>query len=89
MPVSEEMVSISKAFKTLCPGADLRDGEMIQLAEAMASPRTMKTHLPFSLISPDVMEHANVMKYRDFFMFFILYYIYISFFLSFVLFLFL
>ncbi|XP_037786896.1 sulfotransferase 1C4-like isoform X2 [Penaeus monodon] len=60
MPVSEEMVSISKAFKTLCPGADLRDGEMIQLAEAMASPRTMKTHLPFSLISPDVMEHAKV-----------------------------
>ncbi|XP_042886411.1 sulfotransferase 1C4-like [Penaeus japonicus] len=59
-PLSEEMVSISKAFKRLCPGADPRDGEMVQLAQALADPRTLKTHLPFSLISANVLDNAKV-----------------------------
>ncbi|CAL4084759.1 unnamed protein product, partial [Meganyctiphanes norvegica] len=47
-------------FQAMCPGADRKDGIMIQMSERLADPRTIKTHLPFSLLSPNILDNAKV-----------------------------
>nr|XP_045610486.1 sulfotransferase 1C4-like [Procambarus clarkii]XP_045610568.1 sulfotransferase 1C4-like [Procambarus clarkii] len=49
-----------EAFKVKCPGKDPKDGIMLQLAEVIPDPRTIKTHLPFSLLTPDLLDTAKV-----------------------------
>ena len=48
------------SFKRLCPGADPKDGIYLQIAEATPDPRTIKTHLPLSLLHPSLLDTAKV-----------------------------
>ncbi|XP_068242967.1 sulfotransferase 1A1-like [Palaemon carinicauda] len=57
--------SISKShivemFRELCPGKAPDDGVNLQLAEAIPDPRTIKTHLPFPLMPPSLLDTAKV-----------------------------
>lgn len=47
-------------FKQMVPDGDPADGIFVQMVENMAEPRTIKTHLPFSLISPKLLDTAKV-----------------------------
>ncbi|KAG0711301.1 Sulfotransferase 1C4 [Chionoecetes opilio] len=44
------------AFKKCCPGRNPADGVNWQLAECIKEPRTIKTHLPFSLVTPSLLD---------------------------------
>ncbi|ROT68870.1 estrogen sulfotransferase [Penaeus vannamei] len=57
---SESERPVSESFKKLCPNADPRDGVNLQLAQSLPDPRTLKTHLPFSLFAPSLLEKAKV-----------------------------
>lgn len=53
----------SPMFKSLQPllsGKDLSQGMMIKLSEVMPDPRIFKTHLPFSLLQPSLLDTAKV-----------------------------
>lgn len=52
--------SIVESFKELCIGKNPDDGVNLQLAEAVPDPRTIKTHLPFSLMPPSLLDTAKV-----------------------------
>lgn len=47
-------------FQKACPGKDWRDGVYLQLSEALEEPRTIKTHLPFSLMPPNMLDTCKV-----------------------------
>ncbi|XP_042240682.1 uncharacterized protein LOC121878492 [Homarus americanus] len=49
-----------EAFNKQCPGKDPKDGLLLQMSEATPDPRTIKTHLPFSLLTPDLLDTAKV-----------------------------
>ncbi|KAG0720242.1 Sulfotransferase 1C4 [Chionoecetes opilio] len=46
---------IMQGFKKTCPGRDPKDGVVLQMAECKPSPRTFKTHLPLSLLPPNLL----------------------------------
>lgn len=48
------------SFQRLCHGADPKDGMYLQIAAATPEPRTIKTHLPFSLLHPSLLDTAKV-----------------------------
>ncbi|XP_027237354.2 sulfotransferase 1C4 [Penaeus vannamei] len=58
-PEGMEIVS-SSAFLKYCPEGDLRGPFNLQLSRAIPDPRTLKTHLPFSLFLPDLLEKSKV-----------------------------
>ncbi|XP_069185168.1 sulfotransferase 1C4-like [Procambarus clarkii] len=60
IPPLDDSNPLVEAFKVMCPGKDPKDGVMLQLAEAIPDPRTIKTHLPFSLLTPDLLDTAKV-----------------------------
>ncbi|XP_069182590.1 sulfotransferase 1A1-like isoform X2 [Procambarus clarkii] len=60
VPPKDDSHPVIKAFKVKCPGKDPKDGIMLQLSEALPDPRTIKTHLPFSLLTPDLLDTAKV-----------------------------
>jgi len=47
-------------FMSLCPGQNPADGLQVQLAAALPGRRVIKTHLPFSLLNPDLLNTAKV-----------------------------
>ncbi|XP_050692450.1 sulfotransferase 1C4-like [Eriocheir sinensis] len=47
-------------FESACPGKDINAGLMLQVTEATPQPRTIKTHLPFSLLPPNLLETCKV-----------------------------
>ncbi|XP_068214221.1 sulfotransferase 1A1-like [Palaemon carinicauda] len=47
-------------FLKLCPFKNPFNGLMLQMSEAIRDPRTIKTHLPFSLLSPALLDTAKV-----------------------------
>ncbi|KAG0718795.1 Sulfotransferase 1A4 [Chionoecetes opilio] len=49
-----------QAFKKCCPGRNPADGVNWQLAECIKEPRTIKTHLPFSLVTPSLLDTCKV-----------------------------
>jgi len=51
---------LMKSFEKLCPGKKVENGMMLQLADAITEPRTIKTHLSFSLLSPDILEKTKI-----------------------------
>lgn len=48
------------SFQRLCPDADPKDGVYLQIAAATPEPRTIKTHLPFSLLHPSLLDTTKV-----------------------------
>ncbi|XP_042867532.1 sulfotransferase 1A3-like [Penaeus japonicus] len=56
----EDPSPVSETFKKLCPNGDPRDGMNYQLAQAIPDPRTLKTHLAFSLFAPSLLEKTKV-----------------------------
>ncbi|XP_069185385.1 sulfotransferase 1C4 isoform X2 [Procambarus clarkii] len=60
VPPIDDGHPVIEAFKEKCPGKDPKDGIMLQLSEALPDPRTIKTHLPFSLLTPDLLDTAKV-----------------------------
>lgn len=49
------------SFFRVCPAdADPNDGVYLQISEAIPDPRTIKTHLPFSLLQPSMLDIAKV-----------------------------
>ncbi|XP_050716686.1 sulfotransferase 1C4-like [Eriocheir sinensis] len=48
------------SFLRLYPDADPNDGVYIKTSAATPDPRTIKTHLPFSLLHPSLLETAKV-----------------------------
>lgn len=51
---------LGKDFMEMCPGKDPYDGMMLQLAETLPDPRTIKLHLPFSLLAPSLLHTVKV-----------------------------
>ncbi|CAL4068942.1 unnamed protein product [Meganyctiphanes norvegica] len=49
-----------KDFKKKCPGKKIEDGLMLQLTDVLPEPRTIKTHLNFDLLSPQILDNAKV-----------------------------
>ncbi|CAL4067484.1 unnamed protein product, partial [Meganyctiphanes norvegica] len=49
-----------QALKSYCPEANPSQGLCLQLAEQSPAPRIIKTHLPFSLHSPHLLNSAKV-----------------------------
>lgn len=47
-------------FKKVCPNKDPADGMHVQLTEEFPEPRLIKTHLPFSLMSPSILDTCKV-----------------------------
>nr|XP_045610097.1 sulfotransferase 1C4-like [Procambarus clarkii] len=60
VPPIDDGNPLLEAFKVKCPGKDPKDGIMLQMAETIPDPRTIKTHLPFSLLTPDLLDTAKV-----------------------------
>ncbi|XP_063609974.1 sulfotransferase 1C4-like [Penaeus indicus] len=58
-PEGMEIVA-TNAFQRYCPEGDLRGAFNLQLSRAIPEPRTLKTHLPFSLFLPDLLEKSKV-----------------------------
>ncbi|XP_068242957.1 sulfotransferase 1C4-like [Palaemon carinicauda] len=48
------------AFKRWCPGRQAEDGMYLQLSECLPDHRVLKTHLPFSLLSPSLLDITKV-----------------------------
>ncbi|XP_042855956.1 sulfotransferase 1A1-like [Penaeus japonicus] len=46
-------------FKKKCPDGDATQGIYIQMAGVLPEPRTLKTHYPFSVLHPDLLEHTK------------------------------
>ncbi|XP_071550992.1 sulfotransferase 1E1-like [Panulirus ornatus] len=51
---------LKSSFKERCPDGDPMDGMFYQKAMEMADPRTIKTHLPFSLLHPQLLDTTKV-----------------------------
>ncbi|XP_069944425.1 sulfotransferase 1A1 [Cherax quadricarinatus] len=49
-----------KAFHEVCPGRKIEDGMAFQMCELMPDPRVMKSHLPFALLTPHILEQTKV-----------------------------
>ncbi|KAK7076219.1 hypothetical protein SK128_005424, partial [Halocaridina rubra] len=47
-------------FRKMCPGKNSQDGIYLQICEAAHEPRTIKSHLPLSLLPPDLTKEAKV-----------------------------
>ncbi|KAK7082358.1 hypothetical protein SK128_011530, partial [Halocaridina rubra] len=56
-PPTDFMMDI---FNELCPGKDYTNGIDLQVAEILPDPRTLKTHLPLSLLPPTVIDTSKV-----------------------------
>ncbi|XP_064109971.1 sulfotransferase 1C4-like [Macrobrachium nipponense] len=48
------------AFAQLCPFKNPLNGIMLQMSHAIPDPRTIKTHLPFSLLPPTLLDVSKV-----------------------------
>ncbi|XP_050716685.1 sulfotransferase 1C4-like isoform X2 [Eriocheir sinensis] len=48
------------SFLRHCPDADPNDGVYLQMSAAIPDPRTIKTHLPFSLLHPSMLDTVKV-----------------------------
>ncbi|KAG7158738.1 putative Sulfotransferase domain-containing protein 1 [Homarus americanus] len=66
LPPLDSESSLMKEFARMSPGKDLAQGLFLQLAESQHPPRTIKTHLPLSLLSPDLLNTAKVRKHTSF-----------------------
>lgn len=49
-----------EAFNKACPGKNLEDGMFLQMAETLSNPRILKSHLPFSLLTPSLLDTSKV-----------------------------
>ena len=49
-----------KQIKTLVPNLDFNRGINVQVAENIPDPRTIKCHLPFSLMPKNLLDTAKV-----------------------------
>ncbi|XP_068243032.1 sulfotransferase 1A1-like [Palaemon carinicauda] len=49
-----------QGFKKMCPGKDPADGLFFQMSEASPDPRTIKSHLPLSLLPTDMLKTSKV-----------------------------
>ena len=47
-------------IRKLVPALDLTRGLCVQMAESTPHPRTIKTHLPFSLMADNLLEKSKV-----------------------------
>ncbi|XP_027236581.2 sulfotransferase 1A1 [Penaeus vannamei] len=56
-PLNHPMV---QAFFKMCPGKNPLDGLQLQITEVLPAPRTIKTHLPFSLLDPSLLDTSKV-----------------------------
>ncbi|KAG7175898.1 Sulfotransferase 1A1-like [Homarus americanus] len=59
----EKGVSMGDMFEELrqtCPDKKREDGVFVQLCEVTPDPRIIKTHLPLSLLPPDILDTAKV-----------------------------
>lgn len=51
---------IMQGFNKLCPGKNPADGIFVQIGEATPAPRTLKSHLPLSLLPPALVNVGKV-----------------------------
>ncbi|KAK3893304.1 hypothetical protein Pcinc_002860 [Petrolisthes cinctipes] len=49
-----------KKFQNMCPGRDAADGMFLQMAENAPDSRTIKTHLPLSLLPQNLLDTCKV-----------------------------
>lgn len=57
---SEDKALLLKQFHMICPRRNTGDGLCLQLAECAPHPRTIKTHFPFSLLPPSLVDTCKV-----------------------------
>lgn len=58
--VSSDVKIFRDMFEAVCPGKDINAGLMLQVTEAISHPRTIKTHLPFSLLPSNLLDTCKV-----------------------------
>ena len=51
---------LMQRFKKMCPGRDPKDGVFLQISELAPSPRTIKSHLPLSLLPQNLLTTSKV-----------------------------
>ena len=51
---------VMEQFKEMCPDRRVEDGVVLQIIEAMLSPRVIKDHYPLSLLPRDILQRAKV-----------------------------
>lgn len=49
-------------FKTMCPGMPIEEGMTVQTCSLVPDRRIIKTHLPLSLLPPDLLDKPKVSK---------------------------
>ncbi|XP_063889967.1 sulfotransferase 1A1-like [Scylla paramamosain] len=59
-PSSDDANPFLEPFKILCSGRNPKDGICVQMAECTPDPRTIKTHLPFSLLPSLMLDTSKV-----------------------------
>ncbi|XP_045124442.1 sulfotransferase 1A1-like [Portunus trituberculatus] len=57
-PVTEDH-PLMQGFKKMCPGRDPKDGVFLQISELAPSPRTIKSHLPLSLLPQNLLTTSK------------------------------
>ncbi|XP_071550622.1 sulfotransferase 1A1-like [Panulirus ornatus] len=60
MPAITPDNPLVQGFIKMCPGGNPADGVNLQITAATPDPRTIKTHLPLSLLHPDVLDNTKV-----------------------------
>ncbi|XP_076060464.1 sulfotransferase 1 family member D1-like [Oratosquilla oratoria] len=60
LPTIEDTSPVIQAFRQKHPGKDPKDGIFIHLTDSSPGPRVIKTHLPFSLFSEDLLDTCKV-----------------------------
>jgi len=60
IPPPEPDNPLRQLFNKMVPGGDPKDGVFVQMCEALGRPRSIKTHLPFSLMPKDMLDKAKV-----------------------------
>lgn len=60
LPLDDPKTKVCPSFQQLCPGADPRDGIYLQLSAAIPDPRTIKTHLAFTVLHPSLLDTIKV-----------------------------
>lgn len=51
---------LMQGFKKMCPGRDPKNGVFLQMTECSPAPRTFKSHLPLSLLTPNLLDNTKV-----------------------------
>ena len=60
----EKTVEMMEKESHIFPNLNPKRGFCMQVAESVPNPRTIKTHLPISMVNPKIFEEAKVINHN-------------------------